>query len=66
MIFTLHAYTYIYISGIEVGPATGEGIWDPSSWGQYLGGTSGTTGTYIYIYIYIYVYMYIYIYICIS
>jgi hypothetical protein len=27
-------------SGHEVGPATGQGIWDPGSWGQYLGGTS--------------------------
>jgi len=25
--------------GKEVGPDTGSGIWDPSSWGQYLGGT---------------------------
>jgi hypothetical protein len=26
--------------GHLVGPPTGKGIWDPNSWGQYLGGTS--------------------------
>lgn len=25
--------------GHEVGPMTGNGIWDPNSWGQFLGGT---------------------------
>eukprot|EP00596_Hydrurales_sp_CCMP1899_P010397 CAMPEP_0119048390 /NCGR_PEP_ID=MMETSP1177-20130426/58663_1 /TAXON_ID=2985 /ORGANISM="Ochromonas sp, Strain CCMP1899" /LENGTH=340 /DNA_ID=CAMNT_0007024201 /DNA_START=464 /DNA_END=1489 /DNA_ORIENTATION=- len=30
--------------GSEVGPVTGSGIWDPNSWGQYIGGTSGSEG----------------------
>lgn len=30
--------------GSEVGPATGLGIWDPNSWGQFLGGTSSRKG----------------------
>ena len=28
------------VNGHRVGPATGEGIWDPGSWGQHLGGTA--------------------------
>ena len=31
-------------NGREVGPATGVGIWDPNSWGQFIGGTSITKG----------------------
>lgn len=30
--------------GHEVGPATLEGVWDPNSWGQFLGGTSRNHG----------------------
>jgi hypothetical protein len=30
--------------GALVGPPTAEGIWDPNSWGQYLGGTSRKRG----------------------
>jgi hypothetical protein len=32
--------TSFAVGGEEVGPATGSGVWDPNSWGQYLGGTS--------------------------
>ena len=31
--------------GHEVGPLTGIGIWDPNSWGQYMGGTSAQKGS---------------------
>ena len=31
-------------NGHETGPATLDGIWDPNSWGQYLGGTSRKGG----------------------
>ena len=30
--------------GPEVGPPTGLGIWDPNSWGQFIGGTSNRKG----------------------
>jgi len=30
--------------GLQVGPATGHGVWDPNSWGQLLGGTSSKNG----------------------
>jgi hypothetical protein len=30
--------------GTETGPATDRGIWDPNSWGQYIGGTSRKKG----------------------
>jgi hypothetical protein len=30
--------------GTEIGPVTGSGILDPESWGQNIGGTSGTKG----------------------
>jgi hypothetical protein len=30
--------------GKLVGPPTGKGIWDPNSWGQYMGGTSDKKG----------------------
>lgn len=32
------------VGGHCVGPATGQGIWDPGSWGQHLGGTSSRNG----------------------
>ena len=32
------------VNGHRVGPATGQGIWDPGSWGQHLGGTSQKNG----------------------
>lgn len=31
--------------GGQVGPATGHGIWDPNSWGQFIGGTSVKRGS---------------------
>jgi hypothetical protein len=31
-------------NGSQVGPPTGEGIWDPNSWGQLMGGTSSRNG----------------------
>jgi len=30
--------------GVQVGPATGHGVWDPNSWGQLIGGTSSKHG----------------------
>jgi hypothetical protein len=30
--------------GPEVGPATGHGIWDANSWGQFIGGTNSKKG----------------------
>ena len=31
-------------NGMHVGPATGAGVWDPNSWGQFLGGTAAKGG----------------------
>lgn len=31
-------------NGGEVGPSTGQGVWDPNSWGQYVGGTAKKRG----------------------
>lgn len=30
--------------GSDVGPPTGDGVWDPNSWGQYIGGTHNRGG----------------------
>ena len=36
--------THFAPGGSLVGPATGHGIWDANSWGQYIGGTSRKNG----------------------
>jgi hypothetical protein len=36
--------------GYSVGPATGHGIWDSNSWGQFIGGTSVKKGLFLFIF----------------